>query len=98
MGYKGGLPPGSLEARLATEIRSQLADQGHSRRWLAAQIGVPHVTVARWAKGDTAPSIGDYDAIARALGTTLVRLLVEVYKQPDVRPRQVAGELLQRSA
>lgn len=93
MGYKCALPPGSLEADVAAELRSELARQGHSRRWLATQTDLPHVTVARWLRGDTAPSLSDLDALCRALGTTVVRLLVEVNRRRQSQDRPTVAEV-----
>lgn len=67
----------SLEARVAAELRAELARQGRSRRWLAEQTGQPLTTVARWVKGTTAPGLDELELMAEALGTTVVALLRE---------------------
>lgn len=93
MGYKSALSPGSLEADVAAELRSELARQNHSRRWLAAQCGLPHVTVARWLRADTAVGLSDLDAMCRVLGTTVVRLLVEVNRRRQASDRPTVAQV-----
>lgn len=70
----------NLEARVAAELRAELARQGRSRRWLAERIDAPLTSVARWVKGTTAPGLDELDAMARALGTTVPRLLADAQR------------------
>lgn len=67
-----------LEPRIAAELRAELARQGHSRHWLAEQIGKPVTTVARWLRGPQSPGLNDLDAICRALGMGIGDLLSAV--------------------
>lgn len=81
----------TLEDRVAEELRAELARQGRSRRWLASQVELPLTTVARWVKGDTSPTLDELDALCRALGTTVGRLLVIVQRTGGYDARPVAA-------
>jgi transcriptional regulator with XRE-family HTH domain len=69
-----------LEQRIAAELRAELARQGHSRHWLAEQIGKPVTTVARWLRGPQSPGLNDLDAMCQALDMSIADLLVAVEK------------------
>lgn len=89
---QAGTPRPRLEQLVAAELRAELARQHRSRRWLAAAVGLPLTTVARWVKGETAPGLDELDAIAQALGTTVGRLVVEAQRRALVpRPRNGEG-------
>lgn len=84
-------PARTLEARVAEELRAELARQGRSRRWLAAQVELPATTVARWLRGDTAPTLDELDAMCRALDLTVGRVLVTVQRTGGYAARPVAA-------
>lgn len=67
--------PGPFAQSIAAEIRAELARQQQSKRWLAEQIGEPHVTVTRWVNGDGPMSFDSMDAICEALGVSVVDIL-----------------------
>lgn len=68
----------NIEQRIAAELRAELARQGRSRHWLAAQTGRPVTTVARWLRGSTSPGLADLDAVCEALGLTIPDLFIAV--------------------
>jgi len=81
---------------MAAEIRAEMARQGRSRRWLAAEIGESHVTVGRWITGKTPMSLDVLDAMCRALGMGVADLLRAVernggYEPVAVLPRRRGG-------
>lgn len=86
-----------LGQRMAAELRAEMGRQGRSRRWLAEQIGEPHVTVGRWVKGETPMSLDSLDAMCRALGLTIADLLTAVERNggyemtPLIRERAPSG-------
>lgn len=84
MGHMGSGRP-SLEARVAAELRAELARQGRSRRWLAEVTGQPLTSVARWVRGTTAPGLDELELMAEALGTSVVALLREAQRSQAVR-------------
>lgn len=67
--------PGPFAQSIAAEIRAELGRQHQSKRWLAEQIGEPHVTVTRWVNGDGPMSFDSMDAICAALGVSVVDIL-----------------------
>lgn len=67
--------PGPFAQSIAAEIRAELGRQHQSKRWLAEQIGEPHVTVTRWVNGDGPMSFDSMDAICEALGVSVVDIL-----------------------
>lgn len=75
-----------LEPRIAAELRAELARQGHSRHWLADQIGKPVTTVARWLRGPQSPGLNDLDAMCQALGMTIADLLSAVERNGGYQP------------
>lgn len=87
-----------LTRRVAAELRAEMARQGISRRWLAEQVGESHVTVSRWVRGDTCPTLEALDAMCAVLGITIPELFGAVvrnggYDRPDPhipRPRTSA--------
>jgi DNA-binding Xre family transcriptional regulator len=82
--------PGPFAQRIAAEIRAELGRQHLSKRWLAEQIGQPHVTVTRWVNGDGPLSLDWMDAICEALGVSVVDVLaraVESKTSPLPVPR-----------
>lgn len=80
----------TLEERCAQELKAELARQNRSRRWLAAQVELPQTTVARWVRGDSAPTLDELDAMCRALGLTVGGLLVRVQRTGGYVARPVA--------
>jgi transcriptional regulator with XRE-family HTH domain len=87
---------GSVAARVAAEVRAEMGRQNISRRELAHRIGQPVTTVSRWVKGETDPGLDDWEAIARALGVSVVDLVsrasdrasVPAADRPDRVPRR----------
>jgi transcriptional regulator with XRE-family HTH domain len=67
--------PGALGQHVAAEIRAEMGRQNMSRRWLAEQLGQPHVTVSRWINGDGPMSFDALDAICEVLGLSAVDIL-----------------------
>lgn len=59
---------GPVEAAVAAELRAQLARLNRSRRWLATQIGAPHVSVSRWLNTGRGLSLDRLDQMCAALG------------------------------
>lgn len=53
---------------LAYAIREAMALRGITQADLAQMVGRSGVTVGRWVRGETAPSILDASALAEALG------------------------------
>lgn len=78
-----------LEAAVAGELRAALGRQGRSRRWLAERSGLPLTSVARWVRGDATVGLDELDVLARALGTTAPRLVLEAARAM-ARPRPAA--------
>lgn len=83
----------TLGYRIAEELRAELARQQRSRRWLATQTGIAHVTVARYVKGASAASVDDLDAMCRALGLSIPDLLVRVERNGGYDPKPVGDAL-----
>lgn len=86
--------PGPLAQRIAAELRAELGRQNLSRRWLAEQIGLSHVTVSRWVNGDGGMTFDALDAMCQALGMSVADLLAAVERnsdQPLPAPRPPRG-------
>ncbi len=83
----------TLDERVAEELRAEVARQGRSRRWLAAQVELSHTTVARWLRptDPAAPTLDELDALCRALGLTVGQLLYTVQRTGGYRARPVAA-------
>lgn len=96
-------PVDRLTPRVAAELRAIMARQGRSRRWLAKEIGESHVTVSRWVRGDTCPTLESLDAMCQALDITIPDLFAAVarnggYTRPAAAaPRPRAATVTHRA-
>lgn len=67
-----------LDARVAANLRAELARHQVRQRALAAMIGRTPGWLSRRVTGDVAFTLGEIDEIAGALGIPVAALLVEV--------------------
>jgi transcriptional regulator with XRE-family HTH domain len=64
-----------LSARVAAELRAELARQRLTGRDLARRVELPPTTVARWLRNETTMNLDEAEALASALGLRLPELL-----------------------
>lgn len=68
--------------RLAAEVRAEAARQRISTRGLAEKMSEPPSTVARKMRAETAMTLDEIEAFAKALGVTVVDLVARAYSMP----------------
>jgi replicative DNA helicase len=78
--------------KLGAAIRSRLAKQHRSARWLAAELGVSPASVSNWSSGKTAPSAVVFSQLTTALALAETDLAPEGHASV----RRSDGNLLTR--
>lgn len=69
------LDTGRASSGVAREVRSARRSAGLTQRQLGNKLGVESITVSRWERGATSPSLARLEQIARVTGTPLGELV-----------------------
>lgn len=67
-----------MEAQPINRIRIALAEQNKTNRWLAERIGKSEITISRWVRNKSQPSLEQLTIIARALSVSPKDLINEI--------------------